>query len=74
MLSLTHSLPMATSEIPQTPANFDLGSRHTHVCNSLRVIEIGFESVITGWLTSIRKNQTEPNVQSPEGNFDINPT
>jgi hypothetical protein len=43
---LAHSLPMATSEIPQILASFVLGSRHTKACNSVRVMEVGFWAVM----------------------------
>lgn len=33
---------MATSEIPQMPANLDLGSLQTKACNSVRVMDVGF--------------------------------
>jgi hypothetical protein len=46
---------MATSDIPQIPANFDLGSRHTNACNSLREIEVGFESAMTSELQLLVK-------------------
>lgn len=37
---------MATSEIPQMPANLDLGSLQTKACNSVRVIDVSFWIVI----------------------------
>lgn len=42
MFSRTQSFPMATSDMPQSKDNFDLGCAHTISCNSERLSDFGF--------------------------------